>query len=754
MGTDMKRTQERRQRLFSELARLQGPDYGLKDSQRMAIRRGWRYVRWAARKSLELPPSGAPAEAAFGNHAFISRMPAQLASAVAGYLATKLDVISRQSKPYRFEQEMTPGMLAQVFAAAGLERSVAYVRSRRQIGGPWARGLVTLLPARSALPASSFHPEAPLAALLAEMAEWFPRHTNPRDDWSAYREMFAPLVAAARPRRNSHHDWRSWLERFLLYRYQQELSREPDALGDLAALTLEDGQCQQIVKQLGTSGLARIVGWSPPLFARLSAAASEQIVEAVGTLWDHRSFEKVEWSWCAKDEWGNLKPLQAVLPHLETPALAGLARHLGLYLGLRFVKEGLRIDTDGKALASRCRNLRLPTPPEFPKAVVAQATLWRGLQVLAQYEAEYGRSETERLGLRTELMELAAREPEAWVLALSWVLEASHHLAGFAEAVTVALASDSAAIGDELRRLADGGAGRVRDRARGIAALVQGLADPAEKLAEDLLSFAVRQLDGTPLLPQPLATTSSTWLDSQNLEALLRASGVEAEAKFREYFTTQGGIEEEAVTGRLLAELERAGALAQARLRGLGARTGRSPTAVFSHRQVPKKEERTYGCDVAFVVKIDGHRVKGTESAELVQVKKPERRRGSKAFAPRWRIAKQQLADILRSSGSAAYWLLGTEGEILVVPAKVLQALIPTAGWRQKAETEGDFSVDYFKIRSAAIPLAQFLVDLVLGLWLGRSDTEAVQFAKGEGRTTSPRHIFEIAVALGGGQHG
>ncbi|HXM70164.1 MAG TPA: hypothetical protein VN970_03455, partial [Thermoanaerobaculia bacterium] len=423
-------------------------------------------------------------------------------------------------------------------------------------------------------------------------------------------------------------------------------------------------------------------------------------------------------------------------------------------IGLYHATRHLRIDPYGEAISEGLGVLGLPTARELPRGMLVQARLWRGLRALAKYETEYDTPETERLGLRTEIMELAAAEPDQWVRALPWILECSQHLKGLAEAVTIAVARDSAAIGSELRRLAASDVERVRDRARGILALMEGMGDPAERLAEEILSFAVRQLDGSPLVPQPLATTSSTWLDSQSLEALLRSSGSEAEGRFREYFLSQGGIEEEAVTGRLLAELEHAYRSAEARLRGLRGRARRSPSATLSHRQVPKKEEKTYGCDIAFVVKVDGRKIKGTEAAELVQVKKPERERGGKAFAARWRIAKRQLGDILRVSGSAAYWLLGAGGEVLVVPAKFLQALIPSQGWTRRDESEGDFSVDYFKIRSAAIPLAQFLVDLLVGLWLGRSDADALEFAKGERRGTSPRYIVEIAVDLGGQERG
>ena len=65
--------------------------------------------------------------------------------------------------------------------------------------------------------------------------------------------------------------------------------------------------------------------------------------------------------------------------------------------------------------------------------------------------------------------------------------------------------------------------------------------------------------------------------------------------------------------------------------------------------------------------------VRGTMDAvwaEFIQVKKPLR--SGAGFADRWRITlTTQLDDLLRTSQTSCYWLIGAVGQIVVVPAKV-----------------------------------------------------------------------------------
>jgi len=208
------------------------------------------------------------------------------------------------------------------------------------------------------------------------------------------------------------------------------------------------------------------------------------------------------------------------------------------------------------------------------------------------------------------------------------------------------------------------------------------------------------------------------------------------------------------VTSRLLAEREFAFRGVSGNAAALGAGTGKAPPSIgFLHKQVPKKEEETYGCDLALLVR---GRVPGAlrvESAELVQVKKPESGEGglggSAGFRNSWRIDTKQLADILEWSETAAYWLIDGSGEVFVVPARLLRGILEERG----KLSQGSAAVPYSGIRAMAIPLPEFLVDLVIGLWIGTARDTTLRLARGETGSTRPRHIVEIEVRFGE-QHG
>jgi hypothetical protein len=301
---------------------------------------------------------------------------------------------------------------------------------------------------------------------------------------------------------------------------------------------------------------------------------------------------------------------------------------------------------------------------------------------------------------------------------------------------------------EQVERLAEQGKpDLIRDIASGIRAIYRGFSNPSEVLWQDLLSFASRQLDGSSFRPEPLAAASSTWLSSYSIEVLLRSTAANAESAFHDYFTDQGGVEEEAVTSRLLSELEHAFRATQSRVKGLGKKS--LFTVNLSQRQVRKREEKVYGCDIAFLVTVTSPWSKGVKTAELVQVKKPIRESPKKSFVDRWRIDAPQLSNLLKWSPGAVYWLLGVRGEVLVVPGKFLQAMNPV---RRLGIQGKDFHVDYLRVRPAAIPLSQFLIDLLVGLWLGTTDEEALRFARGEA-SSSPRFIVEVEVDLSGERH-
>jgi hypothetical protein len=124
-------------------------------------------------------------------------------------------------------------------------------------------------------------------------------------------------------------------------------------------------------------------------------------------------------------------------------------------------------------------------------------------------------------------------------------------------------------------------------------------------------------------------------------------------------------------------------------------------------------------------------------------VKKPERR--GTQFFDRWRITlKTQLDDLLRTSPTSCYWLVGAAGEVLVVPAKLLLGIKRGRGALGKT-----MNVSYREVRSAAIPLSQFILDVLAGAWIGSMDDGVVRVARGEDRGFRPREVFEITLHIG-----
>lgn len=113
--------------------------------------------------------------------------------------------------------------------------------------------------------------------------------------------------------------------------------------------------------------------------------------------------------------------------------------------------------------------------------------------------------------------------------------------------------------------------------------------------------------------------------------------------------------------------------------------------------------------------------------------------------ADSWRIDTQQLRDILEWSATASYWLLGAAGEVLVVPASHLAAIRDGA----KRLRGSAFTVGYHEVRTAAIPLEQYVLDLLIGHWVGTSAETVLRFARGEDSRIRPRIIIEVQLSVG-----
>lgn len=423
---------------------------------------------------------------------------------------------------------------------------------------------------------------------------------------------------------------------------------------------------------------------------------------------------------------------------------------LGFSVGRRLAEKGL--EPSAETVRESIKSLGIEPTEALVDAVFPMAKLWATLRKLAEFEANSWKHETELVGLRVKVISLAEADPDLWAQALPWVLVRASALGYTTQAVTLELATISGEVRKSLDNACDDEVESVRLIARGLRTLLQGLDDPESGLARTLGDAAAHYMDGTPIFPHPLAPVSATWLGSTGVERAI-ASGVKrASDRFAAEVRDQGGDIEEALTKALVKEIEVEFRDVKPRLKLLGASGSRSPAPILSVRQRPASktiEEPVYGCDIAWLV---NGTVRGRYKAtwvELVQVKKSsalQHHHKTRFRADSWRIDCKQLNNIIKWSATAAYWLIASAGEVLVIPARHLEAVRRGTDKHINAKT---FTVGYHEVRSAAIPLEQYLADLLIGQWVGTSSEEVIRFAMSEDSNIRPRVVVEVTISVG-----
>ncbi|OLE27507.1 MAG: hypothetical protein AUG49_05050 [Catenulispora sp. 13_1_20CM_3_70_7] len=370
--------------------------------------------------------------------------------------------------------------------------------------------------------------------------------------------------------------------------------------------------------------------------------------------------------------------------------------------------------------------------------------LWADLRQLAEYHAARDRSNRLR-GVQARLTAHLDRWPHAWALCAQTLLERTDFFGVHAVDLLTLAASRHAAVNEALQSLAsDSGQSAIRDQAQGILARISGTAPPSAELAHWLADLAARSFDGSPGFPEPLTPLTKTWLGSGQIEQTLARCLKRAAEHFASMARQQGASQEELVTGALLTELEVAFRDLEMRLHA-GGRPDLAGTVSVARRPVAKEDEKQRGCDLALLLNADIANEMALRTATLVQIKK------SNAFTDpppatqaqqRWRIKVPQLLKLLERSQSAAYWLIASDGEVLCLPARFIQAVCAGRG----ALGQDSFTIGYSSVRHAAVPLDQFIAELLIGTWVGSGDEDTLRFARGEDTATVPRHIFTITV--------
>jgi hypothetical protein len=373
-------------------------------------------------------------------------------------------------------------------------------------------------------------------------------------------------------------------------------------------------------------------------------------------------------------------------------------------------------------------------------AFVPMATVWHLLMRISDYVQSYGDHEIELLGLRQVLLDHAQNHPDTWTRALRWMMLHCEYRGIKSDIVGITCQLGKIAT-PELALLTVDENPDIAALAQGIHALLRGGEDPSGAHIAYLADSLAHYRDGTPKFPSPLSIRSGTWISSQSLESDLSDGVKRANGFFDIHLREHKGSVEEALTATLLNEIMVQFRTAAARSDAFG-----TPRLKLAQREISKnQEEHIYGCDLAFLVKAQAPGVYLMEWTDLVQVKKSVAMSKADATAltpDSWTIDIVQLGKIIKYSATAVYFLFCAQGGVLVVPAKYLMGFVDGKPGAVRNATR---TLGYNAIRSAAIPLEQYLVNLLIGLWVGTTSQDTMDFVKGNNQIR-PRTVIDVTI--------
>ena len=379
-------------------------------------------------------------------------------------------------------------------------------------------------------------------------------------------------------------------------------------------------------------------------------------------------------------------------------------------------------------------------PREVVDLLDKPARMWLGLRRLSEMKAYSERNTIRRLAIEDFVMRLVEDSPNLWAESLHIILTHVDEIGDLVEAITFSLAQKSEDVIAALKFIGDKSDSiPLREQARGMLLLVEGVDRPQTETIDRLVDQLSRWANSGILFPHPLSPLSATWLSSNDAEKSLRSGMSLGLTEFKSDFNSQGAKNERALVQSLLTELSFPFRKDRPVVRVIGRRLARlEPMITVKHRTLVESEETVYGPDIAFIMRTKLHASMKLEIAEFVQVKKPNRR--GEGWTDSWKIDVKQLNDLLNTSSSAVYWLINRDGTILTVPAKLIKAWTPlTAG--------KSFTIGFNKVRSAAIPVDQFLAELLVGAWVGNGQPIAMKIARGEEPRLVPRELVEVSVS-------
>ncbi|WP_338760738.1 hypothetical protein V7968_32340 [Nocardia vulneris] len=385
--------------------------------------------------------------------------------------------------------------------------------------------------------------------------------------------------------------------------------------------------------------------------------------------------------------------------------------------------------------ASSKRDVPAPTPDtELPTdvcRVVAAAVVCE--------RRGYRRDDLVTTGLQKTLHATVTRYPQAWRGALPWLIQIlDPSRSELTDGTNLAIAADPSVL-DELIAAGEHILPEIAIRARGLASIIDGR-DCDGSISMHASALARHFDRSRRVFPRPLAEPSATWLSDLELEASLYNAVADATSDFANDFRDFAAAEEEGHLRSLMTRIETT-LRDRRQIRAVESRLGSGGAdLVGAFRPIPKKEEKFVGADLALVVTVDVPGRLILAFAEFVQVKKTLKPTGM-AGGDKWSIKRPQLDDLLATSPTSAYWLLGADGDVFVVPAKLVHAVAAGTG----VLSQLTFTVHYSEIRHAAISLAGYFTYLAAGTWTGSAQPETVNQARGS-KGTRVRAVFELSV--------
>ena len=381
-----------------------------------------------------------------------------------------------------------------------------------------------------------------------------------------------------------------------------------------------------------------------------------------------------------------------------------------------------------------------PLPCNLVDLLDKSARMWLGLRRLSEMTGYLERDRIRRLAIEDFVMQLVEASPILWAESLHIILTHVDEIGYLVEGITISLAQKSEDVIAALKFIGDKSDSiPLREQARGLLLLVEGANRPQNETIDRLVDQLSRWANSGILFPHPLSPLSATWLSSNDAETSLRSGLSLGLTEFRSDFNAQGAKNERALVQSLLTELSFPFRKDRPAVRAIGRQLARlEPIITVEHRTLVESEETIYGPDIAFIMRATLHACMKLEIAEFVQVKKPNR--SGEAWTDSWKIDVKQLNDLLDTSSSAAYWLINRDGTILTVPAKLIKAWTPLKAGKS-------FTIGFNKIRSAAVPVDQFLAELLFGAWIGNGQPIAMKIARGEVPLLIPRELVEVSVS-------